>query len=216
MKRLATKYYAVKNGRETGIYTSWAECKAQTDGFSGAEYKSFAKKSEAKEYLGIETKRKPLPPEPNTKQFTPAPIEYSISADCAFYVDGSYNIKTGEYAFGAVMLKDGGIATFSHKYNDDAGTMRNVAGELAGALFAVRYAIKLGLASVEIYYDYEGIEKWATGKWKTNLERTRAYAETLRNAQKHIDIRFVKVKGHSGDAYNDMADRLAKNELGIK
>ena len=30
-----------------------------------------------------------------------------------------------------------------------------------------------------------------------------------------MQIRFVKVKGHSGDTYNDMADRLAKEALGM-
>ena len=45
------KYYAVKNGRKIGIFESWDECKLQVDGFSGAEYKSFTKKEEAKAYL---------------------------------------------------------------------------------------------------------------------------------------------------------------------
>ena len=35
-------------------------------------------------------------------------------------------------------------------------------------------------------------------------------------AAKHIRFRFVKVKGHSGDKYNDLADRLAKDALGIQ
>ena len=29
------------------------------------------------------------------------------------------------------------------------------------------------------------------------------------------DVTFVKVKGHSGDKYNDLADKLAKEALGI-
>ena len=39
------KYYGVKKGLVPGVYTSWDECKAQVDGFSGAEYKSFKKSS---------------------------------------------------------------------------------------------------------------------------------------------------------------------------
>ena len=35
------KFYAVKQGRKTGIFTSWDEAKAQVDGYSGAVYKSF-------------------------------------------------------------------------------------------------------------------------------------------------------------------------------
>ena len=35
------------------------------------------------------------------------------------------------------------------------------------------------------------------------------------NIKEYVDIKFVKVKGHSGDKYNDMADKLAKEALGI-
>ena len=33
--------YVVKVGRKPGIYATWAECKAQVDGFNGAVYKAF-------------------------------------------------------------------------------------------------------------------------------------------------------------------------------
>ena len=38
---MAGKFYAVKEGRSTGVFASWAECKKQVDGYSGAKYKSF-------------------------------------------------------------------------------------------------------------------------------------------------------------------------------
>ena len=34
-------YYAVKKGRETGIFESWEECQKQITGLSGAEFKKF-------------------------------------------------------------------------------------------------------------------------------------------------------------------------------
>ncbi|RVU71062.1 MULTISPECIES: ribonuclease H family protein [Lactobacillus] len=45
------KFYAVKKGRKPGIYRNWEETKAQIDGFSGAEYKSFTKITDATDYL---------------------------------------------------------------------------------------------------------------------------------------------------------------------
>ncbi|APX71344.1 ribonuclease H family protein [Companilactobacillus allii] len=45
------KYYAVRRGKNPGIYRSWAECKSQVDGFTGARYKSFTTEAEAKEFL---------------------------------------------------------------------------------------------------------------------------------------------------------------------
>ncbi|BAY29709.1 hypothetical protein NIES2107_15530 [Nostoc carneum NIES-2107] len=47
------KYYAVLHGRETGIFTSWAECEKQIKGFSGAVYKSFKTRGEAEAALGM-------------------------------------------------------------------------------------------------------------------------------------------------------------------
>lgn len=45
------KYYAVRRGKKPGIYLTWAECKQQVDGFTGARYKSFQTKKEAEEFL---------------------------------------------------------------------------------------------------------------------------------------------------------------------
>ena len=36
--------------------------------------------------------------------------------------------------------------------------MRNVAGEIAGCMAAVKKAIELGLSELDIYYDYSGQE----------------------------------------------------------
>ena len=43
------KYYAVQVGRIPGIYGTWDECKAQTEGDSGAKNKSIPS-IESKEY----------------------------------------------------------------------------------------------------------------------------------------------------------------------
>lgn len=43
------KFYVVWNGRKTGIFTSWAECIAQIDGFPNAKYKAFTSRELAEE-----------------------------------------------------------------------------------------------------------------------------------------------------------------------
>lgn len=64
---MASKIYAVKKGLVPGIYNSWDECKAQVNGYSGAEYKSFKinQISEAIEYIGLEN----LQIDSNVKRF---------------------------------------------------------------------------------------------------------------------------------------------------
>lgn len=51
MQSKAQKYYAVKNGRETGIFTQWSDVQPHINGYSGALHKSFKTLAEAKDYL---------------------------------------------------------------------------------------------------------------------------------------------------------------------
>lgn len=195
---MAGKYYVVRNGRKNGIYRTWDECKAQVDGFSGAVYKSFKTEKEAQEFYSGGTQA-------DSK---------SSSNIVKAYVDGSF--YGGRYAYGVVVLRDGREICFSGEDNDkELAGMHNVAGEIEGAKAAMQYAVKEGLEEIIIYHDYEGIAKWCLSEWKTNKEGTKAYKAYYDSIKSQINIKFVKVKGHSGDKYNDMADRLAKSALGL-
>lgn len=191
---MAGKYYAVRAGKKPGIYYSWDECKAQVDGYSGASYKGFKDLADAKAFIGSGD---------NVK-------DTSIS-DMVAYVDGSYNVATKEFSYGMVIMYQGQEHRFSQKVTDDSlVTMRNVAGEIKGAEAAMRYALEHGCKSLDIYYDYEGISKWCLGEWKTNKEGTIAYKKYYDSIKDQLNVRFFKVKGHSGDEYNEIADQLAK------
>lgn len=203
---MAGKYYAVKKGLKTGIFRTWEECKANVSGYSGASYKSFKTKAEAEAYLGI-------------GKDSDFQLENVLNdKDCVkIYVDGSYNSATKEFSYGMVVLCGDGEEKYSGKSDDkELVSMRNVAGEIKGAEAAMQYAIDKSLPAIEIYHDYEGIAKWCLGEWKTNKEGTKAYKAFYDEASRRVQISFVKVTGHSNDKYNDMADELAKEALGIK
>ena len=51
MPKTKNKFYAVKNGRRTGIFKTWQECQKHTTGFSRAEFQSFTTISAAENYL---------------------------------------------------------------------------------------------------------------------------------------------------------------------
>ncbi len=196
---MAKKYYAVKSGRKTGVFENWNACKEQIHGYSGAVYKSFENYDDACVFMEGQKKKK-------------AEIDHSNTVRA--YVDGSYFKEEGKYSYGCVILHNGketrlkGVGT-----NEEYASMRNVAGELLGAMEAVKWAYSSGHESIIIYHDYEGIERWANGSWKANKEGTREYVEFIKEYRKHLDIDFEKVAAHSGDFYNDEADRLAKQAL---
>ncbi len=196
---MAKKYYAVRKGLTPGVYDTWEECKNQTHGFSGAEFKSFPTLEEAHSYINGE--------ESDSTIF--GPEEEAIA-----YVDGSYQVTTGEYSCGVVFLHQGEETHLTQKGEDEElAQMRNVAGEIMGATLAMEEAVKRGVKKLTIYHDYQGIASWCKGEWKTNKEGTKAYKAYYDSLQDVLKVCFVKVKGHSGDKYNDLADELAKSAL---
>lgn len=209
------KYYAVKKGLTPGIYTSWADCQVQINGYSGAIYKGFATKEEAMDFMGGEAQ---IYGEAEQMSLPVMNVRKSVPADteAVAYVDGSYDVTTGSFSYGMVMFYAGKEEHFSKKFEgSELASMRNVAGEIEGARAAMQYCLDKGIKSLTIYHDYIGIAAWCTGEWKAKQEGTMDYALFYRAASLHVDIHFKKVKGHSGDTYNELADKLAKEALGI-
>lgn len=204
------KYYAVYRGKSGApkIFTSWDECKNEVIGFKGAIYKSFTNEKDAINFIALNSEGKT-----NEK--------YNESEECekglVIYVDGSFAVDKGNYSYGLVAVNDGKIIYEDKGQGADkeAIPLRNVSGEVLGAKMAIEFAIEKGFNEVTIAYDYQGVESWALGTWKRNNKITAEYNDFMQNKMKQIKVKFKKIKGHSGNKYNDLADKLAKEALGI-
>lgn len=198
---MAKFYYAVKAGRNPGIYESWAECEVEVKGYKGAKYKKFATFEEAQDFIEEEG------------DFL-RPKDILEDNEMVAYVDGSFCLDTRTYSYGVVILTNEGKESFSgRENNEELVQMRNVAGELMGAMFAMDYAIKNGKEILYLYYDYKGIEDWAKGHWKTNKKGTIEYKKYYDSIKNNLQVIFIKVKAHSGIEYNEEADKLAKEAI---
>lgn len=196
-----SKFYAVRVGKRPGIYLTWEACKNEVHGFQGAVYKSFPTREEAEHYLDAGGQQ-------------PDEVGTLSEGNAIAYVDGSYNAATKEYGCGVVFLAGGEEVHIAKKgENKDLASMRNVAGEILGAELAMKRAVEMGICKLSIYHDYQGIASWCLGDWKANKEGTKAYKAYFDSIRDEIEICFVKVKGHSGDKYNDKADELAKSAI---
>ena len=202
---VAKKVYAVRKGRTTGIFMNWDDCKAQVDGFAGAEYKSFADPADAMAYLGLSEAA-----EAGEEKFPEG-----IRA----YVDGSYDSASGRFSCGVVIVEtdaNGNSETteLNAAFDDaEAAQQRNVAGEIMGSKLAIDWCLANGIKAIEIYHDYEGIGAWADRRWKANNPLTQGYRDFVEEARRDLDVHFVKVKAHAGNKYNELADKLAKKAL---
>lgn len=77
------KYYVVWVGKQTGVFTSWEDCKKQVIGVKGAKYKSFTSREEAE---GAFKKGASSSPKQNAKKEPSGDFTYikkSLSVDAA-------------------------------------------------------------------------------------------------------------------------------------
>lgn len=235
-------YYAVKIGENPGIYSSWAECEKQVKGYPNAQFKKWKTREEAEAYINESGNSKPYGSGMSSISFaskTPSSrkekekaelfpaqdgsltateeLFQSTKTDCIAYVDGSFEKDSGVYGYGVVFIeKNGNIEEYFDSGREESyKSMRNVSGEILGALKAASLAVEKGYSSIAIFHDYQGIASWAKGEWKCNKEKTIEYREKMLSYQKQIKITFHKVLAHSGDYFNERADLLAKQAVGI-
>lgn len=196
------KYYAVRKGINVGIYETWEECQENTKGFHGAEFKKFKIKEEAEKYLRFED------------EMTSSDIVLlSGKGEANAFTDGSYNEKLNYSSYGVVFIGDNNIESLSSGSLEDVYGSRNVTGEIEGIKEAISKAIHFKYSKLKIFYDYEGIEKWAIKDWKAKKPVSRDYVEFIDKNSGKIDLEFQHVKGHSGIDKNELADKLAEYEL---
>jgi len=212
---MAKKIYAIKygfdfkNNREIRniMVNTWAECLELVKGVKGAQYKSFEGLNEAKEYLSEE------------KKLLKKGID-SYPMNCIhIYVDGSYNLQSEKFSYGMVAVRDDVIEYMENGEAEDNSQkqLRQIAGELMGAIKAVEYAKLIGERKLVIFHDYEGIYHHAIGTWERKDSSSKEYYDKINSYinKDNMEIIFVKTDSHSGDIYNEITDSYAKAAIRV-
>ena len=194
-KKLRRRYYAVKVGRKPGIYKTWEECKAQVDHFPGNVFKGFDKYEEARDFM---------------KPKQPDLFQYEAKA----YTDGSYDDESGHAGYACILLHKDSKYLIQGKIVDTDS--RQIIGELFACRKAIQKAISLGIKSLQIYFDYIGVELWANGEWEAKKEVTKDYLSFINSVKDDIKLGFVKVKAHSGNPLNEEVDKYAKQAIDME
>ena len=134
-----------------------------------------------------------------------------------FYTDGSAHPNPGPGGFGVVTVDPKGEVIETYAKHCDNTT--NNAEEMKSILYAA-YRARLAGESAVIYsdsaYAINTFTNWmyswernnwtkSDGKVPENLDLVKAFFDL----SKTMDINFIKVKGHKGNKYNELADKLA-------
>ena len=134
-----------------------------------------------------------------------------------FYTDGSAHPNPGPGGFGVVIVDPKGEVIETYAKHCDNTT--NNAEEMKAILYAACRARLAGESAV-IYsdsaYAINTFTNWmyswehnnwtkSDGKVPENLDLVKAFFDL----SKTMDINFIKIKGHKGNKYNELADKLA-------
>lgn len=139
------------------------------------------------------------------------------------YVDGacSGNGKsenTGGYGICVVDDEGNILRTFGKRTTNTTNNREELKAILCGLLW-------VGDREATIYsdsaYSLNTIQtwmySWANKGWKNSSNKTPENLDLVKVLYDHMtfrtNIRFVKVKGHSGNRFNEIADAIASNDL---
>lgn len=242
---MANKYYAVYSGRVPGIFTTWEEAKRSVNHFSEALYKGFPTFEQAVGWLAeissdaesndeevpdkvreIVNKAKVTSHTASKKAKSNNGIEASKDASmCSdasgvhLYTDGSYDKEFKTYSWSYVLTTDTEelIAFDCGKNLAGEDNMWQVSGEIEGVINGLNKATALGYPVINVNYDLVNIQKWGDDEWKAKKKGTQKYKDCIfKYRNSGVNITFSKIKAHSGNKYNEIADMLAKRALGIR
>ena len=185
-------FYAAKfNNGEIKTYRSWRECSMDVTGAKGVLYKGFETEESMHKWIGLETTS-----------------HVDTDSGVRAYVDGSYSKNRGTASWAYVIVKDNEIIKYDSGKVPHAPMSNNIDGECYAAMYAIHW---LHENNIEAYlvHDYMGLSAWLTGEYKAESQIAQMY---VRNCSGKIaNIKFVKVKGHTGNYWNEHVDKLARD-----
>ncbi len=206
------KYYAIAQGRKTGIFTSWSETEQQVRGFTNAIFKSFKTREEAEAFLRNPSFSSTGKSSKKIKKVYPAEENYP-SGTIVVYTDGGAIGNPGPGGYG-VVIKD--KTELSGGYN----LTTNNRMELKAVMIAME-ALEEEKSPILLHSDSKyvinGLNKGWARNWKKNhwiksdgnpAKNADMWARLL-DLQAGLDISFKWVKGHDGNPLNERCDELA-------
>lgn len=226
------KIYAVKVGRQTGLFSTWAECEAQVKGFTGAKFKGFSSKKEAEDWLSGKAAKEGAAGSTAQKKYSSgsaargkgrmeSAAEPETETDYIIYTDGScLRNPDGPGGWAAVIIDTGtGEIRELHEGSPSTTNNRMELSAAIGALSAIEDGTTVALYTDSQYMKNAFTRNWLRN-WKRNGWKTSQGTDVLnKDLWLRLDELFGRhqvffrwVKGHAGNTYNERCDVLARSE----
>lgn len=229
-------YYAVACGRKTGVFRTWAETKAQVDGFAGARFKKFDSQSDAENFVkgggsiilgqfGISLENVATNATLKSTSSPHLPDALVAFTDGACSKNGSKHAKAGW----AVVFPNHENMSISGVVTDHPTNNRAEYMALCKAFDVADQIDPKRLQKLIVYTDSkllkDSLTKWLPG-WKRNHWKksdggevlNRDLLEKLDGCMQRRAIEMHHVLAHTGrndwmSVWNDKVDRMARDTI---
>ena len=146
-------------------------------------------------------------------------MQYQNLPQVIIYTDGACSGNPGPGGWGCVLIHGQRMKELSGGEPDTTNQRMEMQAALS-ALSALKQPCRVQLYSDSAYlingFRQHWLDKWQSSGWlnakKQPVENQDLWRPLLELSQIH-QVEWIKVKGHSGDHYNEICDQLARNEL---
>lgn len=135
------------------------------------------------------------------------------------YTDGACSGNPGAGGWCAILIYGGTEKTVTGGEKDTTNNRMELMAVIQG-LRCLKYACDVSVYSDSAYVcnaiENDWLNFWVNNGWRTagkkDVKNIDLWQELIAETSKHT-VRFVKVKGHADNAYNNMCDKCAREEI---
>ena len=135
------------------------------------------------------------------------------------YTDGACSGNPGPGGYGAILMYENNKKEISGGSKQTTNNIMEITA-VVEALKLLKFACDVDVYSDSSYVvnaiEKKWIEKWQRNGWKTSSKepvKNKELWEELDLLIKKHNVKFIKVKGHSDNKYNNRCDELARNAI---
>ena len=135
------------------------------------------------------------------------------------YTDGACSGNPGPGGWGAVLMCNGNIKEISGYNKNTTNNIMEITAVIE-ALKLLKYECEVEIYSDSAYvvnaFNQKWIENWKKNNWKNSnkeeVKNKELWEELDKLVSKH-KVKFIKVKGHADNKWNNRCDELATGEI---
>tara|TARA_B110000285_G_C15019881_1_gene561007 strand:+ start:393 stop:1229 length:837 start_codon:yes stop_codon:yes gene_type:complete len=221
-------FYAVANGRTTGIFLNWNDCNNSVKGYKNALYKKFDTKKEAEIFISLQEIIVDDTSDTNPQKQND--ILSFFNPDYYVYTDGACSNNGKDNAFAGIGIFFG--------INDNRNISKNIEGKQTNNTAELSAIIEtyniiendiINGKKIAIVSDSEYAIKCASSygekcfkkDWNVDIPNKELVKTAYELYKNKLNIQFIHIKAHTNNTDthsigNDNADKLANLAIGLE